>query len=85
MPLGAFGAFVVILMIVAAIFAPVLSPYDPEMNNFEAMFKPPSFEYLWVPTSSVEISPDCYGAQTALFVGLPAPLSAHPLDWCSAS
>ena len=71
MPLGAFGAIVVILMIFAAIFAPVLSPYDPELNNFEAMLAPPSFEYL---LGTDQFGRDLftriiYGAQTALFVG----------------
>ena len=71
MPLGAFGAIVVILMIVAAIFAPVLSPYDPELDNFEDMLKPPSFEYL---LGTDQFGRDLftriiYGAQTALFVG----------------
>ena len=71
MPLGAFGAIVVILMIFAAIFAPILSPYDPELNNFEAMLAPPSFEYL---LGTDQFGRDLftriiYGAQTALFVG----------------
>jgi peptide/nickel transport system permease protein len=71
MPLGAFGAIVVILMIFAAIFAPVLSPYDPELNNFEAMLAPPSFEYL-LGTDQFgrdQFTRIIYGAQTALFVG----------------
>ena len=71
MPLGAFGALVVILMILAAIFAPWMSPYDPELNNFEAMLAPPSWQYL---LGTDQFGRDLftriiYGAQTALFVG----------------
>jgi len=71
MPLGAFGAIVVILMIMAAILAPILSPYDPELNNFEAMLVPPSLEYL-LGTDQFgrdQFTRIIYGAQTALFVG----------------
>jgi peptide/nickel transport system permease protein len=71
MPLGVFGALVVILMIVAAVFAPILSPYDPELNNFEAMLVPPSWQY-WLGTDQFGrdlFTRIIYGAQTALFVG----------------
>ena len=36
-PLGAFGLLIVIAMIIMAVFANVLSPYDPEANAFEHM------------------------------------------------
>ena len=36
-PLGAAGAFVVMLMILMAVFAELIAPYDPELNNYEFM------------------------------------------------
>ena len=36
-PLGIAGAFIVLVMVVAALFAPWLAPYDPELNDFGAM------------------------------------------------
>lgn len=71
MPLGAFGAVVVLVMIFAAALAPWISPYDPELNNFEAQLAPPSWEYL---LGTDQFGRDLftriiYGAQTALFVG----------------
>ncbi|MEC8395563.1 MAG: hypothetical protein VX003_11945, partial [SAR324 cluster bacterium] len=36
-PLGAAGAFVVMLMILMALFAELIAPYDPELNNYEFM------------------------------------------------
>jgi hypothetical protein len=36
-PLGAAGAFIVIIMVVAATFANVLTPYDPVVNNLASM------------------------------------------------
>jgi len=50
-PLGTAGAFVVILMVLATIFAEVLSPYDPEMISFESMLVPPSIDH-WMGTDA---------------------------------
>lgn len=70
-PLGAFGAFLVFLMIFAAVFADFITPYDPESNSFEHMLSPPSFDFL-VGTDQFGrdiFSRIIYGARTALFVG----------------
>ena len=48
-PLGTAGAFVVILMVLATIFAEVISPYDPELISFESMLVTPSADY-WMGT-----------------------------------
>jgi len=48
-PLGTAGAFVVLLMVFATIFAEVLSPYDPELISFESMLVPPSAITGWEP------------------------------------
>ena len=73
-PLGAAGAFVVVLMVLATIFAEVLSPYDPEMISFESMLVPPSIDH-WMGTDAFGrdiLTRIIYGARTALFVGFTA-------------
>ena len=70
-PLGAAGALVVIVMVVLAVFAPWLSPYDPEANSFEHMLSPPGGEF-WMGTDQFGrdiLTRIIYGACTALFVG----------------
>ncbi len=73
-PLGAAGALLVIAMILMAVFANVLTSYDPESNNFESMTLPPSLEHF---LGTDEFGRDVlariiYGARTALFVGFTA-------------
>lgn len=70
-PLGAAGAFVVIVMIAMALFADVIAPYDPEENSFEHMFTPPSLQFL---LGADDFGRDIFsriifGARTALIVG----------------
>ena len=70
-PLGAFGAVVVFVMIFLAIFANVLSPYDPELNSFEHMLTAPDLQF-WLGTDQFGrdiLTRIIYGARTALFVG----------------
>jgi len=70
-PLGAFGMGVVLLMIFLAIFANLLSPYDPEANAFEVMLTPPNAQF-WMGTDQFGrdiLTRIIYGARTALFVG----------------
>ena len=73
-PLGAAGGAIVILMIVAAIFADFITVYDPEQISFEAMLVPPQWAY---PLGTDNYGRDIltrviYGARTALFVGFVA-------------
>jgi peptide/nickel transport system permease protein len=70
-PLGAAGAFVVIGMILMAIFADYISPYDPEANAFEHMLEAPNAEF-WFGTDQFGrdiLTRLIYGARTALLVG----------------
>ena len=70
-PLGAGGAVIVVVMILLAIFADVLSPYDPEENAFEFMLTPPGYQF-WMGTDQFGrdiLTRLVYGARTALFVG----------------
>ncbi len=73
-PLGAAGAFVVLVMIVAAVLADVIAPYNPVANDFSAMGEPPGWEH-WLGTDQFGrdlLSRIIYGARTALFVGFAA-------------
>jgi len=70
-PLGAAGAGVVVLMVFAAVFAPWITPYDPEAASFGDMLVAPSAEF-WLGTDQFGrdiLTRIIYGARTALFVG----------------
>jgi peptide/nickel transport system permease protein len=70
-PLGAAGAFVILLMMIAAISANVLAPYDPLENDYGAMFQAPGGQH-WLGTDSFGrdvLSRILYGSRTALWVG----------------
>jgi peptide/nickel transport system permease protein len=71
-PLGAFGAVVVLIMILAALFANYITVYDPEANSFETMLRPPGAEH-WLGSDQMGrdiLTRIVYGARTALLVGL---------------
>ncbi len=73
-PIGAAGAVIVILMILAAMFAEVLAPYHPEVNDFTAMLEPPGWAH-WLGTDEFGrdiLSRLVYGARTAMLVGFTA-------------
>jgi peptide/nickel transport system permease protein len=70
-PLGAAGGFVVVVMILMAVFADLVTVYDPTRNNFGAMLEAPSSEY-WLGTDQYGrdlYTRIVYGARTALLVG----------------
>ena len=70
-PLGAVGAVIVIVMLLVAIAAPLIAPYDPVAVDFGAMLAPPSAKH-WLGTDSFGrdvLSRLIYGSQTALLVG----------------
>lgn len=76
-PLGAFGGVIVLAMLLMAIFAPVLTSYDPESIAFANMLLPPSADYL---LGTDQFGRDVltrilYGAQTALFIGFTAAIT----------
>lgn len=70
-PLGAAGLLIIILMAIAAMFAPWVAPYDPLAIDYSAMLARPSAEH-WLGTDSFGrdvLSRIIYGARTALAVG----------------
>lgn len=70
-PLGAAGLLVVLVMVVLAVFADQLTPYDPEAADFAAQLTAPGADY-WLGTDQFGrdmYTRIVYGARTALFVG----------------
>jgi peptide/nickel transport system permease protein len=73
-PLGAAGALIVALMIVVALTATVIAPYDPLAVDFGAMLSPPSADH-WLGTDAFGrdvLSRLIHGSRTALIVGFGA-------------
>ncbi|HXJ80136.1 MAG TPA: ABC transporter permease [Candidatus Methylomirabilis sp.] len=73
-PLGGIGAVVVALMILVALTAPLIAPYDPLAVDFGAMLSPPSAAH-WLGTDAFGrdvLSRLIYGSRTALIVGFGA-------------
>ncbi len=70
-PLGAAGAMIILFMALAAMFAGVLSPYDPLETDYGAMLQAPGLHH-WLGTDSFGrdvLSRVLYGSRTALLVG----------------
>jgi peptide/nickel transport system permease protein len=70
-PLGAAGAVVVVVMVLVAMFADVIAPYNPVANAFDRLHEPPNREN-WFGTDQFGrdvFSRIIYGARTALLVG----------------
>jgi peptide/nickel transport system permease protein len=75
-PLGTAGALVVVVMVIGAVFANILAPYNPLDTNYAAMLQAPSFHH-WLGTDTFGrdiLSRIIYGSRTALLVGLGASL-----------
>jgi peptide/nickel transport system permease protein len=73
-PLGAAGGVIILAMMIVAIFAEVLTPYDPYTVDQRVQFNAPSLDH-WFGTD--EFGRDLftrivYGARVALFIGLTA-------------
>jgi peptide/nickel transport system permease protein len=74
--LGAVGAAVVLVMMVFAVFAGLLAPYDPVAVDFGAMLAAPNSAH-WLGTDAFGrdvLSRLIYGSRTALLVGFGAAL-----------
>jgi peptide/nickel transport system permease protein len=66
------GAAIFILIVLAAIFAPLIAPYDPVAINFADKLSPPSWQHLM---GANELGQDVFsqvlfGARTSLMVGV---------------
>jgi peptide/nickel transport system permease protein len=70
-PLGSIGAVIVVLLILTAIFAPLLAPYGPKVADFDA-YQPPDETHL-MGTDHLGrdiLSRVVWGARLSLYVGL---------------
>ena len=68
------GTAIVLIFALAAIFAPLLTPYDPEKTNLDAMLEPPSLSH---PMGTDELGRDLltrilYGGRVSLSIGVMA-------------
>lgn len=71
-PTVLFGSAIVITIIMMALLAPYISPYNPKEMNYDAVYAPPSSEYL---LGTDELGRDMlsriiFGARTSLQVGV---------------
>ena len=73
-PLGAFGLLLVVVMILSAIFADRIAPYDPTALSFKDLLLPPSPEHLMGTDNFGRdvFSRLVYGSRTALLLGFTA-------------
>jgi peptide/nickel transport system permease protein len=80
-PLGAVGAAIILMMIVAAVFAGVAAPYDPLATDYGRMLQAPSPNH-WFGTDSFGrdvFTRILFGSRTALWVGFASSFSAASL------
>jgi peptide/nickel transport system permease protein len=75
-PVGSIGMMLVLIFLIAGIFADVIAPYNPTANDFAAMTEPPSWAH-WLGTDQLGrdlLSRILYGARTAFAVGVTSAL-----------
>jgi peptide/nickel transport system permease protein len=66
-----FGVVVLVLLVVTAIFAPLIAPHDPYLNDMSQSLENPSWQH-WLGTDNLgrdTFSRLVYGTRTALYVG----------------
>lgn len=70
--LGVFCLVVVVLLVLVAIFAPLLAPYNPDVQELTNMLKPPSPEHLFGTDEYGRdiLSRIIYGCRVSLSVGV---------------
>lgn len=77
-PLTVVGLVIVVIFLIAAIAAPLVSPYDPNKQNLALRLKPPTAEHL-LGTDQLGrdvLSRIIWGARVSLMVGLVVVISA---------
>lgn len=75
-PVGSIGMVLILIFLLAGIFADVIAPYSPTANDFAAMTEPPSWAH-WLGTDQLGrdlFSRILYGARTAFIVGMTSAL-----------
>lgn len=69
-PRGMLGAFILVAIVVMAVFAPLLAPYDPSLIDYMSIAKPPSAAH-WLGTDEAGrdiLSRMIYGARVSVIV-----------------
>jgi ABC-type dipeptide/oligopeptide/nickel transport system permease subunit len=76
-----FGFFIILGLIIAAIFAPFLTPYDPYQINLSQAFLPPSMKHLLGTDASGRdlLCRIIYGTRVSLMIGIVAVGSASAI------
>jgi peptide/nickel transport system permease protein len=75
-PLGAIGAGIIVIMILTALLAGLIAPFDPLTTDYAAMLQAPSWSH-WFGTDSFGrdvFTRILYGARTALWIGFASSL-----------
>src|SRR3989442_5834463 len=70
-PLGAIGAVIILMMILAALLAGLIAPFDPLVTNYTGMLQAPS-SFHWFGTDAFGrdvFTRIIYGSRTALWIG----------------
>ena len=71
-PLGVVGLIIVVLMLLVALLAPILAPYDPFATDVRSRLQPPSAAH-WFGTDQIGrdiLSRVIYGARVSVLVGI---------------
>jgi ABC-type dipeptide/oligopeptide/nickel transport system permease subunit len=72
------GFIIVVIIFIVAIFAPLLTPYDPIKTDLRSIIKPPSAEH-WLGTDQLGrdiLTRIIFGTQTSLLIGFSAVFSS---------
>jgi peptide/nickel transport system permease protein len=70
-PLGAAGLLVILLLVLTAVFAPLIAPYDPTSTEFRSLRSPNSTNLFGTDDKGRDIfSRVIYGSRTSLKVGI---------------
>jgi peptide/nickel transport system permease protein len=71
-PIGRIGTIIVIVLVLAAIFGPLVSPYDPNAIDFENRFSPPTLAHFFGTDDFGRdtFSRILYGARISMMVGV---------------
>jgi peptide/nickel transport system permease protein len=73
-PLGAFGGILVMILLIVALFAPIIAPYHPHTIHGELILQPPGKQF-WFGTDALArdiFSRIVWGARVSLIVGFGA-------------
>ena len=77
-PSAAIAAVIVLILVVLTVGAPLVSPYSPNVSDFDQLFAPPSWDHLF---GTDELGRDLftrllYGGRTSLIVAVAATVIA---------